>query len=59
MSLKGKLNRMKKHLSHNQTEKRQETKEEQTQPVTAENIPFLKSGSNWVQLLTTLRTLSV
>ncbi|MGM0755273.1 MAG: ribonuclease H-like domain-containing protein [Bacillota bacterium] len=48
MSLKGKLNRMKKHLSHNQTdEKRQETKEEQTQPVTAENIPFLKE---WEQL---------
>ncbi|MBD3858602.1 ribonuclease H-like domain-containing protein [Bacillus sp. 28A-2] len=48
MSLKGKLNRMKKHLSHNQTDnKRQVTKEGQTQPVTAENIPFVKE---WEQL---------
>ncbi|MEH2999622.1 ribonuclease H-like domain-containing protein [Bacillus pumilus] len=43
MSLKGKLNRMKKHLSHNQThENRQKTLEGQPQPVTSENIPFLK-----------------
>ncbi|PRR92888.1 ribonuclease H-like domain-containing protein [Bacillus sp. NMCN1] len=43
MSLKGKLNRMKKHLSHNQThENRQRTSEGQPQPVTSENIPFLK-----------------
>ncbi|MEK4790543.1 MULTISPECIES: ribonuclease H-like domain-containing protein [Bacillus] len=43
MSLKGKLNRMKKHLSHNQThENRQKTSEGQPQPVTSENIPFLK-----------------
>ncbi|PCK21070.1 hypothetical protein CEY02_09930 [Bacillus pumilus] len=46
MSLKGKLNRMKKHLSHNQTdEKRQEIKAGQA--VNAENIPFLKE---WEQL---------
>lgn len=43
MSLKGKLNRMKKHLSHNQPhENRQKTSEGQPQPVTSENIPFLK-----------------
>ncbi|MEH7808979.1 hypothetical protein V7422_13740, partial [Bacillus safensis] len=43
MSLKGKLNRMKKHLSHNQpNEKRQKAVEGQPQPVTTENIPFLK-----------------
>lgn len=46
MSLKGKLNRMKKHLSHSHSdEKRQETKEVKT--VTTENIPFLKE---WEQL---------
>ncbi|WP_144498384.1 ribonuclease H-like domain-containing protein [Bacillus pumilus] len=43
MSLKGKLNRMKKHLSHNQPhENRQKTSEGQPQTVTSENIPFLK-----------------
>ncbi|MCM3147354.1 ribonuclease H-like domain-containing protein [Bacillus pumilus] len=43
MTLKGKLNRMKKHLSHNQThENRQKTSERQPPPVTSENIPFLK-----------------
>ncbi|WP_144523705.1 ribonuclease H-like domain-containing protein [Bacillus pumilus] len=43
MSLKGKLNRMKKHLSHNQPqENRQKTSQGQPQPVTSENIPFLK-----------------
>ncbi|WP_144462823.1 ribonuclease H-like domain-containing protein [Bacillus pumilus] len=43
MSLKGKLNRMKKHLSHNQThENWQKTSEGIPQPVTSENIPFLK-----------------
>ncbi|MCY7689365.1 ribonuclease H-like domain-containing protein [Bacillus altitudinis] len=43
MSLKGKLNRMKKHLSHNQSdEKRGAVKEGQTHTVTAETIPFLK-----------------
>ncbi|AOZ90290.1 hypothetical protein BK049_17175 [Bacillus xiamenensis] len=48
MSLKGKLNRMKKHLSHNQPdEKREAVKEGTAQTVTAENIPFLKG---WEQL---------
>ncbi|WP_144472113.1 ribonuclease H-like domain-containing protein [Bacillus pumilus] len=43
MSLKGKLNRMKKHLSHNQPhENRQKTSGGQPQTVTSENIPFLK-----------------
>lgn len=47
MSLKGKLNRMKKHLSHNQSdEKRGAVKEGQTPTVTAETIPFLKEWGN-------------
>ncbi|OLP65035.1 hypothetical protein BACPU_19910 [Bacillus pumilus] len=46
MSLKGKLNRMKKHLSHSHTEeKRHEMKDLQT--ATTEDIPFLKE---WEQL---------
>ncbi|KPN15367.1 hypothetical protein AKG37_00705 [Bacillus australimaris] len=48
MSLKGKLNRMKKHLSHHHTNDiRQKAVEGQPQPVLAENIPFLKE---WEQL---------
>ncbi|MER3126354.1 ribonuclease H-like domain-containing protein [Bacillus pumilus] len=48
MSLKGKLNRMKKHLSHNQThENRQKTVEGPPQSVTSEKIPFL---NEWEKL---------